>query len=264
MSIKAMNWAWGQALSPTPKLILMALADAADDEGLCWPGIRTLAAKCGVSGRTVQRMIKAFVSQGLLVVEERRRPSGRQTSNSYHLVMESYPDKLSSPTLSVRGGGDTGSTPRVTQMSQGEGDSVVSLQEPPREHVIKPPLPGENGGAAIVFPRKLTILERQSIISMAGAMPIEDLQLLVDELASALASENTIRTTPLRWFQGILRRYRKGEFVAAGAIEIEKRRLKKQQEKSSEAIQNGSTSKAKAEPYIQNMRQVLGGSKKRR
>ena len=26
-----MNWAWQQQLSPTPKLILMALADAAND-----------------------------------------------------------------------------------------------------------------------------------------------------------------------------------------------------------------------------------------
>jgi hypothetical protein len=262
MSIKAMNWAWGQALSPTPKLILMALADAADDEGLCWPGIRTLAAKCGVSGRTVQRMIKAFVSQGLLVVEERRRPNGRQTSNSYHLVIERYPDKLSSPTLKAGGDGDTSSAPGVTLLSQGGDDLVVSPQEPPREDVIKPPLPGEGHKVFVVFPQKLTTLERESIISMAGAMPIEDLQLLVDELASALASENTIRTTPLRWFQGVLRRYRKGEFVAVGAIEIAKRRLKKQQLKSPEVIKEGSSSKSNGEPYIHNIRQVLGISKK--
>jgi len=30
-----MNWAWHQALKPVPKLVLMALADAADDQGVC-------------------------------------------------------------------------------------------------------------------------------------------------------------------------------------------------------------------------------------
>jgi len=38
-----MNWAWRQGLPPTPKLVLMALADAADDHGVCWPSVTTLA-----------------------------------------------------------------------------------------------------------------------------------------------------------------------------------------------------------------------------
>jgi hypothetical protein len=38
-----MNWAWRQALATTLKLILMALADAADDQGVCWPSVSTLA-----------------------------------------------------------------------------------------------------------------------------------------------------------------------------------------------------------------------------
>ncbi|MGB5255148.1 MAG: helix-turn-helix domain-containing protein, partial [Sedimenticolaceae bacterium] len=47
-----MNWAWRQALTPTLKLVLMALADAADDQGVCWPSVSTLAKKCSVSTRT--------------------------------------------------------------------------------------------------------------------------------------------------------------------------------------------------------------------
>ena len=43
-----MNWAWQQLLKPVPKLVLMALADAADDEGVCWPSVATLASKVGV------------------------------------------------------------------------------------------------------------------------------------------------------------------------------------------------------------------------
>ena len=46
MSIVAMNWAWGRQLKPTAQLVLMSLADAADDDqGVCWPSIPTLARK---------------------------------------------------------------------------------------------------------------------------------------------------------------------------------------------------------------------------
>ncbi len=45
MSIKAMNWAWEQRLPPNSKLILMALADSADEIGKCWPRVRLIAEK---------------------------------------------------------------------------------------------------------------------------------------------------------------------------------------------------------------------------
>ena len=263
MSIRAMNWAWGQPLAPTSKLILMALADAADDEGLCWPGIRTLASKCSVSGRTVQRTIKTFVNQGILIVEERRRPDGRQTSNSYLLALRQYPDNLSPPPLRPKGGGDNSDIGRVTQPSQGRGDVTVSPQEPPLNYLSKPQQPYEQCGSGtdIVFPRKLTDLEREAIIKMAGETPPEDLQQLVDELASVLASENTIRTTPLRWFQGVLRRYKRGEFVATGAIETAKRRLRKQRHTMPESVSTAPSAKSDGDTHLRGMRNILGKRK---
>ena len=50
-----MNWAWRQNLPSTAKLVLLALADAADDEGNCWPSVATIAGKAGVTTRTVRR-----------------------------------------------------------------------------------------------------------------------------------------------------------------------------------------------------------------
>ena len=260
MSIRAMNWAWGQPLTPTSKLILMALADAADDEGLCWPGIKTLAGKCSVSGRTVQRTIKTFVNQGILIVEERRRPDGRQTSNSYLLALKQYPDNLSPPPLAPKGGGDNSDIGRVTKPSQGRGDVTVSPQEPPLNYSSKPQQPYERcwRTSDIVFPRKLTDPEREAIIKMAGETPPEDLQQLVDELASALVSENTIRTTPLRWFQGVLRRYKRGEFVATGAIETAKRRLRNQRSTMSETVSSVPSAKSDGDSALRGMRHILG------
>ena len=54
-----MNWAWHQAPKPVPKQVLMALADAADDEGVCWPSAATIAGKVGVSTRTVRQRMEA-------------------------------------------------------------------------------------------------------------------------------------------------------------------------------------------------------------
>lgn len=91
-----MNWAWRQALTPTLKLILMALADAADDQGVCWPSVSTLAKKCTVSTRTVQRSLRVLIHSGLLIAETRQRRDGSSTSNRYRLLMRGG-DNLSLP-----------------------------------------------------------------------------------------------------------------------------------------------------------------------
>lgn len=67
MSIKLMTAVWErQDLSPTQKLVLLALADWANDEGLCWPSIDRLAVKTGMAGRSVQRIIRQIEDIGLL------------------------------------------------------------------------------------------------------------------------------------------------------------------------------------------------------
>jgi hypothetical protein len=55
-----MNWAWRQNLPSTAKLVLLALADAADDEGNCWPSVATIAGKAGVTTRTVRRVMETL------------------------------------------------------------------------------------------------------------------------------------------------------------------------------------------------------------
>jgi hypothetical protein len=57
MSLRVMTWAWSVHLSPTPKLVLMVLADEADDDGYCFPSQRRLAAKCSITDRTVRRVL---------------------------------------------------------------------------------------------------------------------------------------------------------------------------------------------------------------
>lgn len=115
MSIKAMNWAWEQNLPPGSKLVLMALADNADDQGYCWPKIKTIAAKCCVSERTAQRLVKDLLDSGLLKISARFNALGGQVSNGYTLEMYP-PDKLSPSPALIQEGGDSRDTPGVTQL----------------------------------------------------------------------------------------------------------------------------------------------------
>lgn len=55
-----MTAAWATDLPAGDKLVLLALADCANDEGHCWPGMRNLVAKTGKCERSVQAAIKSL------------------------------------------------------------------------------------------------------------------------------------------------------------------------------------------------------------
>ena len=57
-------------LSSTQKLVLLSLADWANDEGLCWPSINRLAIKTSMAGRSVQRIIRDLESMGFVRRDE--------------------------------------------------------------------------------------------------------------------------------------------------------------------------------------------------
>lgn len=73
MSGKATGWAWDQDLRCVEKIVVLALADHADDAGVSWPGVDRLAQKTGQSRRTIQRALKSLEDAGKLRREERPR-----------------------------------------------------------------------------------------------------------------------------------------------------------------------------------------------
>lgn len=90
MSLRLMSAVWDlQTESHTQKLVLLALADNANDEGVCWPSIATIAKKCNLTKRSVQLQIRKLEKGRLLKVK-----SEPFRSNTYHLTVlltgESY------------------------------------------------------------------------------------------------------------------------------------------------------------------------------
>jgi hypothetical protein len=206
MSIKAMNWAWEQKLPPSSKLILMAIADAADEEGDCWPKVKTIAKKCGVSDRTVQRVLKEFISDNLISVTPRFSQDRRQVSNNYRLnPQNNYPDNLSPSRRTRTRMGEADVAPGVPSKCQGVGDVVVSDLEPPHE----PPKESTTESKPILaLPTLLSATERKAINEMLEGRSHAYITEAVDALTAAL-KEGKIHSSRLSWFRGMLRRKEK-------------------------------------------------------
>ena len=87
MSIKLMNKvAEIKTGSPTKKMILFMLADRANDEGFCWPSLKTIAKVCELNEATVSRNIKSMINDGLLWAEKKKM-GGKFNNNVYHLTL---------------------------------------------------------------------------------------------------------------------------------------------------------------------------------
>lgn len=76
MSTKIMALCWPIQINPTAKSVLISLADNANDEGYCWPSIKTIAERTCLSSRSVIRAIEALEEVGLLVAD---RSNGRHS-----------------------------------------------------------------------------------------------------------------------------------------------------------------------------------------
>jgi len=77
MSVSVMARIWAEeTLSPTPRLILLSLADHANDEGVCYPSIARLCKRTGLSERAIQKHIGELAASGWLMIDRAAGPKG--------------------------------------------------------------------------------------------------------------------------------------------------------------------------------------------
>jgi hypothetical protein len=88
-----MTWAFDQRIPANIKIVLLSLADNANDDGYCWPSQETIAYKSSVSVRNLRRLIAQLEERGLVTVERRNDRDGHRASNGYH-VGPALPDNL--------------------------------------------------------------------------------------------------------------------------------------------------------------------------
>lgn len=90
MSIEALSWAWRQTgLKPIEKLVLLAIADHADDLGRnIFPSRSRLAKKTGLGETTVGRVIKSLSGKHKkMEIEKVRSKAGDFDHNEYNLLI---------------------------------------------------------------------------------------------------------------------------------------------------------------------------------
>ncbi|MEM1095314.1 MAG: helix-turn-helix domain-containing protein [Bacteroidota bacterium] len=120
----SIRWMTNVFDAPVPlgadRLMLLALADNANDQGVCWPSLPTLARKCAVSRRAAISTLQRLEKSGFVTVE---RTGGKV--NRYTLVR----DALTREVHRTRDAGCTGEA-RNTFTGEAHGTPPVKRAAP--------------------------------------------------------------------------------------------------------------------------------------
>ncbi|MCX2919689.1 helix-turn-helix domain-containing protein [Stenotrophomonas rhizophila] len=173
MSTIIMSQCWPlQCLSVTQKAVLISLADQANDDGVCWPAIGTIAKRCCMSERAVRTAMDHLEAVGLLSRERRFN-----SSNVYSVTPSKFDvsaagtkakrkAKKSGAAPGAGGAADAGGAPDAPGAAPGAGGEAggAGLEVrpvPPNRH-ITPIEPSEEPQVpALAAPLSKAALEAQ-------------------------------------------------------------------------------------------------------
>lgn len=95
MSIEYMTKVFKTNLKPTPKLVLLTMADYANDEGKLFPSLKSLSEKASVGKSTLALILNVFEKLNIITREQRKRANGSDTSTLYTIQnLNKIDDKL--------------------------------------------------------------------------------------------------------------------------------------------------------------------------
>lgn len=83
MSIKLMSKIWEMDMPTSEKFVFLCLSDMANDDGVCWPSLTTVATKTNLTRRSVIRIVNKLITEGWLYKNHRNKKDGSNTSNYY-------------------------------------------------------------------------------------------------------------------------------------------------------------------------------------
>ena len=213
------------------KLVLIALADMADDDGICWPAMKKVAKKSLCSKRTAQRAIGRFEDMQILSKTERPKEQKRNDSNLYQLdfmaLIHMTNSVLKGDTVSPSGRqGDThrGDTvsPSGRQGDTQVGDTVSpeTINKEPTNRTYQEPITGTGAASAAAsetagelfeqfraaYPasRRKTEVKQAKAQFTAALKKVDSPQVLIDA-AAAYANYCQVQGTEPRYIKGMWR-----------------------------------------------------------
>jgi hypothetical protein len=113
MSVQIMSaiWADGTITNPTELIVMLSIADHANEEGWCFPSIGLIARKSRMSERGVQKVIERLIKSGKL---DRSIAEGPKGTNVYCFPLKYEFDKRGNRVFSPQpAGGRTAFTPEL-------------------------------------------------------------------------------------------------------------------------------------------------------
>ena len=148
MSVAVMTKVWDTSLAAEGcLLVLLAIADFADDDGRAFPSVPKLAKKARLSERQTQCALRRLEEIGELKIFKRRLDHGGWGSSAYQVLTPSAvsappPGAISAPA------GEVGNTTLVKFATHLEDRSIPPLTATG----TAPPLPPQGGNGSCLFP----------------------------------------------------------------------------------------------------------------
>lgn len=144
MSVEAIVWAKRTRFgSPHKKLIVLVLADYADEAWSCFPGQVLIADQTELGERTVRRLLAELESDGVIRREHRQRPDGSRTSDRIYLA-GGTPESTENP---------TGQQRQPTGQPRQSNRPPVAGHEPSVDPTVEP------SGSPLTPPAQLVLAE---------------------------------------------------------------------------------------------------------
>ena len=127
MSVQAIGWALSQNAKPAAaKLLLIAIANYADERNQCWPSKARLARDCSSDKSTICRYLRQLETAGLVHVRERVMQGAHVTSMLTLLIEEGSGSGATrgSGTDTTRVVGQVRHKPSIEPSLEPSGDSI--------------------------------------------------------------------------------------------------------------------------------------------
>ena len=132
LMVKAMNLKVG---NPLRKLVLIKLADNANDKGECWPSYQHVADQCEISRSSVKFHVRALELSGLIKREMRPGEKGN-SSNMFYLSLDNPGQNMTGVGQEMPGGGagaapwgGAGAAPRTSHSFEPAKEPVSEPKE---------------------------------------------------------------------------------------------------------------------------------------
>ncbi|HHF3391645.1 TPA: helix-turn-helix domain-containing protein [Haemophilus influenzae] len=133
LMVQAMNCKVG---NPARKLVLLKLADNANDDGICFPSYQYIADKCEMTRRSAISHIEYLIKMGLVSKKERKNKDG-SISNLYFLHLEQGSENISLGSENFALGGSENISPRTSHSLEPVNEPKKTTQKSEAEILLE-------------------------------------------------------------------------------------------------------------------------------